>query len=273
MGGGLDPAGSKSEIPSFIACPHLQKNRARNEQEHTMQNTPSAPNSSSLRARVMSGERPDTASIDDVSELLAMSEGGITDPARACRASNALSQYMKDGRINLVDTGSTRPVLNTFGMWIVGKDGGSKNSPFTLEQKVFSLSWIELQKVRELLIRDNLWSSWGDRWCGYKVEVSEPLVDKSTKANTKVRFQEFKRRIVGKFTGNIDSLHRHRNDTDRSQPYATAFNDDGSVNEDEFQTVAIARGEWKGEKALEPRDTEGADIKSVYDVFKGWGVR
>lgn len=178
--------------------------------------------------------------------MLAMSPDSTVDPARRSQAHNTLSQYVKDGLIKLCDSGRTQTVFDPFAIGVLGKTDGTE---FTRQDKVYVLSQAELQKIQHLLKAGGMWPKWADIWCG--VPMAEIGTDPkespnlpASSANSCLPFQTFKARAEGKFTRNLDSIYKHRSDTNRKQPYKEAFNEDGTVNEPVFIKIAESRGEW-----------------------------
>jgi hypothetical protein len=207
-----------------------------------MQNVPPQVKTESLRVRLIRGETADSATLEELSEVLGMSPGGEVDPARTDKVHKALSGHLRDGLIEATDTGVTRPIINTFHLHTVSPYTGQKKWP-VFQVKVYKLDAAQLSKVKHLLLADGLWSIWGDRLCHASTEGLPSVSEQAPNANTHVPFQPFKKFAEGKWRSEstLDNVYKYRT---RSKTYAAAFNKEGTVNVPKFIEIATSRGEW-----------------------------
>lgn len=219
-----------------------------------MQNVPPPARTESLRVRLIRGETADSATLQELPEVLAMSLGGEVDRARASKVHEALLRHWRDGLIKLQDTARTQTVAIPLLVGTFEQFTGQPNRQInrhrlgpTLQCKVYALEATQLKKVKSLLLADSLWSMWGDRFCGAFSEGLPLVRENALDAHTHVPFKTFKKFAESKFEGHLDNVQKNR----KRSPYSAAFNGDGTVNRPKFIEIAISRGEWKNDGKLE----------------------
>lgn len=113
------------------------------------------------------------------------------------------------------------------------------------------------QAARALYAFDSKnWSDAALTWCNAEKHLSlqmptdhadaDTTETQASTADTQLPFKILRAKVKGNFDlKRLNSIIKNRDDENRPQPYAAAFNKDGkTINLPDFRTIGIGRGEW-----------------------------
>jgi hypothetical protein len=257
---------------SPVSSPALPLKGLACKKRHCMQNSNVTANTGRLLKRLISGERPDSAPLEQIAEILATSEDRRLDRNLFDLIKRRLDEYRCSGLLPCVDSGETELTLNT-AMLGVFRSGPNSSSPFGagLPVPIYTAKGADLSNVERFLLRDGMWSPWADQWCGVEraaapaaatpvtVAVSNPL------PNTHLDHKVLATRLAGKYKGERTIADLHRRYPERPSIYYAAMNDDKTFNEAKFVSIAKDAGEYAGGSET----PEGSS--AVEAAMAGWG--